>query len=258
MKIGFFDSGLGGLLILKAVVKQLPQYDYVFYGDTAHLPYGDKTEGEIFTLTKTGVEYLFEQGCLLVIIACNTASSETLRQLQDTVLVGNYKTRRILGVIIPTIEAVLESEVDKVMLFATKRTVASSKYDREFRKFSRDLVMESKALPRLVPLIEGGKIAEATLLLTMEIQQAREQGLNNLILGCTHYCLLKEGARKEVSGVGQVFAQDEIIPPKLAQYLVRHPEITSKLTRFSTVQVVLTEQREDYDLLVPVFSNGLG
>jgi glutamate racemase len=108
MKIGFFDSGLGGLTILKAVVKELPQYDYVYYGDTLHLPYGDKTEEEIFTLTKTGIEYLFEKGCVLVIVACNTASAETLRKLQDSWLLETYPDRKVLGVIVPTLERVLE------------------------------------------------------------------------------------------------------------------------------------------------------
>lgn len=253
MKIGFFDSGLGGLLILKAVAQQLPQYDYIFYGDTANLPYGDRTDKEIFALTQVGIEYLFAHDCQLVIIACNTASSEALRQLQDMLLIGKYKDRRILGVIIPTVESVLESGVDRIMLFATKRTVASSKYEREFRKFGNNLVVESKALPELVPLIEGGKIDEAQRLLCSEIHQASKLGFDNFILGCTHYCLLKDGARKELGRGGQVFSQDEIIPPKLVLYLLRHPEIASRLTTFGTVQVFLTKQRADYDLLVPVF-----
>ena len=108
MKIGFFDSGLGGLTILKAVTQALPSYDYEYFGDTAHVPYGNKSEEEIYELTKAGVEHLFEQECALVIIACNTASAETLRKLQDTFLKEEYPDRNILGVIIPMVEEVLE------------------------------------------------------------------------------------------------------------------------------------------------------
>jgi glutamate racemase len=133
MKIGFFDSGLGGLMILKAVAKALPEFDYEFYGDTANLPYGDKSEAAIYELTKQGVEHLFKRDCALVIVACNTASAETLRRLQDEYLPESYPDRRILGVIIPTVEEVMQEKYSNAILLATKRTVESKKYEKELK-----------------------------------------------------------------------------------------------------------------------------
>ena len=127
MTIGLFDSGLGGLTILRAVVKQLPQYDYVYYGDTANLPYGDKSEAEIYDLSVAAMDYLFGEGCALIIVACNTASAETLRKLQDEYLPKHYPERRILGVIIPTVETLIADGVEAALLLATKRTVESQK-----------------------------------------------------------------------------------------------------------------------------------
>src|SRR3989338_6111066 len=137
MKIGFFDSCLGGLITLKAVAKALPQYDYEFYGDTANLPYGGKSEEEIFELTKAGIMHLFKRDCLLVIVACNTASAETLRRLQDGFLKSEYPDHRVLGVIIPTVEELVSGDIKHALLVATKRTVDSGKYERELAKLDR-------------------------------------------------------------------------------------------------------------------------
>ncbi len=256
MKIGFFDSGLGGLIILKAVAKHLPDYDYEYYGDTANVPYGDKTEGEIFELTKAGVEHLFSRDCALVIIACNTASAETLRKLQDLILVGDYKDRRILGVIIPTVETVIASGAKEVMLFATKRTVDSQKYAKEFSKLNTSLKLTAKALPALVPLIENGEWDKAEGLLCTETKQTIEAGRKNIILGCTHYSLLKDKVRA-VAGVGEVYSQDEIIPYKLAEYLQRHPEITQRLSKTGKREIIITKHNPHYDRLTAEFLGGV-
>lgn len=256
MKIGFFDSGLGGLIILKSVAKELPEYDYEFYGDTAHLPYGDRTEEEIFTLTKAGVEQLFMRGCALVIIACNTASAETLRRLQDTILVGEWKQRRILGVIIPTVEAVAATNHTKVALFATKRTVESGKYDRELKKIISSVTLVSEALPALVPLIEAGKHDEAVALITLQTQRVKKVGATAIILGCTHYCLLKEAVRAVLGGAGEVISQDELIPRKLKDYLFRHPEIEILLSRGATRNIFLTAHKPEYDEVISHLMGG--
>ncbi len=256
MKIGFFDSGLGGLIILKAVAKHLPEYDYEYYGDTANVPYGDKTEEEIFALTKAGVEHLFSRDCALVIIACNTASAETLRKLQDSILVGDYEDRRILGVIIPTVETVIDSEVKDVMLFATKRTVESQKYTKEFSKLDSTLNLSAKALPALVPLIENGDWEKAEEMLCAETRQAIDGGTKNIILGCTHYSLLKDKVRA-VSGVGEVYSQDEIIPHKIAEYLQRHPEITQRLSKTGKREIIITKHNPHYDRLTAEFLGGV-
>ncbi len=257
MKIGFFDSGLGGLLILKAVTKVLPDYDYEFYGDTANLPYGDKTEEEIFKLTKKGVEQLFAKDCLLVIIACNTASAETLRKLQDTILLGKYATRRILGVIIPTAEKVIESGLNRVVLFATLRTVESQKYDRELMKLSAEVKLTSKALPKLVPLIESGQQDEAVKQICEETRLMKNFGAQVIILGCTHYSLLKDTVRTALGEGGVVISQDEIIPGKLKDYLFRHPEIETKLSTNATRNIFLTAHKPEYDGIIKLLMGGV-
>lgn len=256
MKIGFFDFGLGGLIILKAVAAKLPAYDYEFYGDTAHVPYGDRTEAEIYNLTKAGVEHLFLRDCALVVVACNTASAETLRRLQDTILEGEYEGRRILGVIIPTVEAVVEAKKTEVALIATKRTVESKKYEREFAKLTLETNLLGTATPGLVPLIESGKREEAIASLADYISKLPST-VDALILGCTHYCLLKEEVRGLVGGGVTVFSQDEIIPAKLGDYLNRHPEITDTLTTSGTRNIYLTDTTSKYDDILSLLLGGV-
>jgi glutamate racemase len=247
MKIGFFDSGLGGLIALKAVAKTLPLYDYEFYGDTANLPYGDKTEEEIFELTKAGIVHLFNRDCLLVIVACNTASAETLRRLQDGFLKNEYPEHRVLGVIIPTVEELVEADIKHALLVATKRTVDSRKYEVELEKLTKAPLITACATPRLVPLIESGEHEAALRSLANTIKQRGE--VDALILGCTHYSLLKEELRKEFPTL-TILSQDEIIPDKLNNYLSRHPEIENKLSKGSTRNVFLTDNSSRYDHII--------
>ena len=258
MKIGFFDSGLGGLMILKAVAKALPGYDYEFYGDTANLPYGEKSEEEIFELTKKGIEHLFLRECALIIIACNTASAETLRRLQDEFLPEQYPDRRILGVIIPTIEEVVREKYSNAILLATKRTVESKKYEKELQKLGSDVTLISIAMPELVPLIELGEIEAATTSAISTIEQARvgegERGV--VILGCTHYCLLKNSLREHFGDRLHIISQDEVIPLKLATYLEKHTELATRLSTTGKRRVFLTEHRPDYDRLTAEFLGG--
>ncbi|MEZ4195559.1 MAG: glutamate racemase [Candidatus Paceibacterota bacterium] len=255
MKIGFFDSGLGGLLILKSVVKELPNFDYEYYGDTANLPYGDRSEEEIFAFTKKGVEALFNKDCGLVIIACNTASAETLRKLQDTVLVGQYAERRILGVIIPTVEVVAETGQKSVALLATSRTVNSKKYDLELMKVGSNLQLKSHVISALVPLIEAGKEVEAFDLTKDFLEEIIQNNINVMVLGCTHYCLLKQPIRDYVGERVRVISQDEIIPSKLQNYLERHPEIKNALSNTGLRNIFLTKASANYDEII---SNLLG
>tara|TARA_B100000745_G_scaffold296537_1_gene242054 strand:- start:254 stop:1111 length:858 start_codon:yes stop_codon:yes gene_type:complete len=250
MKIGLFDSGLGGLLILKAVAKVLPEYSYEYYGDTKHLPYGEKTEEEIYELTKAGVIHLFEKGCVLVVIACNTASAETLRRLQDEFLPGHYPDRKILGVIIPVVEEVVESHCKRVLMFATQRTVSSGKYHLELGKRNElDTKIEAVATPDLVPLLESGNVSGAVAIAQALINERLQKGVgvDGLILGCTHYGLLTEKLRTIYGDQIKIFSQTDIIPQKLTQYLQNHSEIEEELDRGMERNIHLTEHREDYD-----------
>ena len=201
MKIGFFDSGRGGLLVAEAVRELLPSYDYVYYGDTAHVPYGDRSESEIHAFTKAGVEHLFADGCLVVILACNTASAETLRTLQDEWLPTHYPDRKLLGVIVPTVEAVLEAKCSRVLLLATARTVSAGKYHLELGKLNViDTKIIAQATADLVPLIEADNLPEAGVRAEQHIWQHIERGdlIDGVILGeedywlqkqCVNYCL---------------------------------------------------------------------
>jgi glutamate racemase len=248
--IGFFDSGLGGLTILKAVRALMPEYDYVYFGDTAHLPFGDKTEEEIFELTRAGILKLFQKGALLVVVACNTASAESLRKLQDSILIGEYSDRRLLGVIIPTIEALLEQRAKNALLIGTERTIDSHKYERELAKITSDVKLTARATPKLVPCIESGNMDAAKIALEEAIGDMAAE-VDTLILGCTHYTVLKGFIRSKYPW--KVLSQDEIIPQKLKDYLERHPEISMRLTQGRKAEILLSEESEQYTALKKEF-----
>ncbi|MCF7815688.1 MAG: glutamate racemase [Candidatus Pacebacteria bacterium] len=243
MKIGFFDSGLGGLTILKATRQLLPEYDYIYYGDTANLPYGDKTEEEIYLLTENAVKKLFDSDALLVIVACNTASAESVRRLQDNILTGVYADRKVLGVIIPTVEELVGCGAKRALLIGTVRTIHSNKYSKELDKISSGVSLTSYPTPLLVPLIEQGKFMEACAALHEDIQ-ALVGKIDTLVLGCTHYTVLKETLR-EIYKI-RVLSQDEIIPAKLQKYIEKHTEIKEQLSCEGTVSVVLSREDEQY------------
>ncbi len=246
-KIGFFDSGLGGLTILAAVRATLPSYEYLYYGDTANVPYGDREEEEIYELTKAGMSWLFENGCELVVIACNTSSAETLRRLQDTYLPETYPDRRILGVVIPTIEELIQSGAKDALLIATKRTIESRKYEIELGKRNiTHLRLRQVATPELVPLIESGSISDAANHAIQTIER-EGMGVDTVILGCTHYVLLKDAVRQHFGSTIAVVSQDELIPRKLAQYLMNHPEIELNLSQEGTYTLHLTAESREYD-----------
>lgn len=251
MKIGFFDSGLGGLTLLKAVRDLLPQYDYIYFGDTVNLPYGSKSEDEIYQLAFHGIQKLFAMDAELVIIACNTVSAESLRRLQDTVFNRTHPERRVLGVIIPTIEAVLETRARDVLLIGTTRTIESNKYEYELKKLTDTIRLQALATPYLVPLIEEHKFDKAVYILRKDIEE-RVGDVETLILGCTHYTLLKEALRMIYPEI-RIFSQDEIIPEKLKNYLFRHSEIESILTRTNALTISLSKESERYDKIKKVF-----
>lgn len=245
MKIGFFDSGLGGLTVLKTVRGLLPQYDYLYYGDTANLPYGDKSRAEILEFTRKAIEYLFENDVLIVIVACNTASAEALRILQDTILTGKYAERKLLGVIIPTVEALVENNVKSALLIGTLRTIQSEKYAKEIDKLATRINLSSHATPHLVPYIETGNIEGAEEKVKSIIDSKRGE-MDTVVLGCTHYTVLKDFIRKEYPDL-KVLSQDEIIPKKFLEYLERHIEIQTKLSQNRTLEIVLTREDERYE-----------
>ncbi|MFT7645240.1 MAG: glutamate racemase [Candidatus Paceibacteria bacterium] len=250
MKIGFFDSGLGGLSILKAVAKEMPNYDYVFYGDTANLPYGNKTVEIIYKYTSQGMKYLFEAGCNIVIIACNTASVETARRLQDEFLPSKYPDCKILGIIVPTIEFLTFNVPTKVLMIGTKRTVESGKFQLELdRKGNGNTLLTQISTPELVPLIEMNELEAAAKQAIFRIESEMEDN-KVVVLGCTHYTQIKNQLRNHFGGSKIIISQDEVIPEKLRSYLGYHPEIECNLSRDGERSVHLTKHCPAYDLFM--------
>ena len=226
MKIGVFDSGLGGLVITKAFIDTLPQYDYLYLGDTAHLPYGEKTSGRILKYTLDAMKWLIKHDCKLIIIACNTATSICLRYIQQKFIPAEAPDVKVLGVVIPTVEVALAGGEKHIGVIATKATVESHIYQTELKKINPNISVAEQATPQIVPLIESNDFSNMEKVLEDYLQPLKN--VESLILGCTHYPLIKNYARKILPNC-HIISQDEFMGEKLANYLKRHPEIESKL-----------------------------
>ena len=233
MKIGIFDSGLGGLIVTRRIVELLPQYDYVYLGDAERLPYGTRSPEVVFKFTKSAVEFLFRKGCKLVIVACNTASALALRRIQREFLPRRFPNHKVLGVVAPTLEAVDDErhKIKNLGIIGTTGTINSKVYVRELRKRHKELAVFQQATPLLVPMIESRELKYLTPILKDYLQSLLRRRINGLILGCTHYPLIKAQIKKVAGSNVRVFSQDEIIPVKLRDYLHRHPEIEKGLSR---------------------------
>lgn len=232
--IGVFDSGFGGLDILRGIVKELPQYDYIYLGDTARTPYGTRSQEVIYEFTRQAVEFLFQKNCGLIILACNTASSEALRKLQQEYLPKHYPDRKILGVLIPATEdAIQKTRNKKIGILATESTVESGAFERELIKLDADVRICQKACPLLVPLVEAGEqdSPAAGLILEDYLKPVLEFGVDTIILGCTHYGIFKARIQKITGPNVEIVSEPEITAVKLQDYLERHPEIERKLNK---------------------------
>lgn len=230
MKIGIFDSGIGGLTVLKEVSRLLPKYHYLYLADSAHFPYGEKRHEETFELTKKGVSWLFSKGAGLVILACNTASSQALRRLQQEWLPISFPDRKVLGVLIPVAQEIASSQARLIGVIGTKATVASQAYIRELRKVNHRLNVIQVGAPLLVDLIEKAeekdKIRQA---LEMYLTPLKLAGIESLILGCTHYPLLLDEIQEIIGGDVCIPHPGKIVAQKLVLYLQKHPEIERQL-----------------------------
>jgi len=243
--IGVFDSGFGGLTVLKEFIDKnspLSQYDYIYLGDNARAPYGDKSPEVIYKYTQEAVDFLFSQGCRLIIIACNTASANALRKIQQEFLPNKYPAKRVLGVVIPAVEAVMEEleksanlkkENNKIGVIGTRHTIGSKAYEKEFKKRDYKLIIYSLACPLLVPLIEEGLIKKvaARMILKSYLRKLKEKKIKILILGCTHYSVLFEPIKKIMGKNVKVINSPQAVARKLIDYLARKPEIAKKISR---------------------------
>ena len=250
--IGVFDSGYGGLTVLKEIVKQLPQYDYVYLGDNARAPYGNRSFDTVYQYTLQCVKWFFDQGCSLVILACNTASAKALRTIQqiDLPLIDSHK--RVLGVIRPTSEIIgTFSETKSVGVLATNGTVSSTSYPIEIEKFFPGIKVYQEACPMWVPLVENNEYEGhgADFFIKKNLHNIFEKGKNIdvLLLACTHYPLLKKKIEEHLPVGVKLLSQGEIVAGSLIDYLKRHPEIETLCSRNNQLNFYTTDSTEDFD-----------
>ena len=250
MKIGVFDSGLGGLIITKAILKKLPKYDYLYLGDTKNLPYGQKSAAQIYRLTQRGVNFLFKNGCKLVIIACNTASALALHKIQTKYLPKHWPNNRVLGVIIPTLEvADAKHRGQTLAVIGTAATIKSHIYKKELQKIDRRARIFELPTPGLVPLIEQNSLQKAAKLLQFYLEPLQNKGIEALVLACTHYPILKASAKKNIGKKTIVISQDEIIPDKLAGYLKKHREIERVIGKEKRKEFFVTSRSRHFNTI---------
>jgi glutamate racemase len=256
MKIGIFDSGIGGLIILRSIKKHLPDYDYVYLGDTKRVPYGNRSQKAIFDFTSEAIDFLFKKNCSLVIVACNSASARALRKIQREWLPKHHGERRVLGVIIPTVEeAARDNKFKRIGLIATEATINSQAFDKELKKFNQEVKVFSLATPLLVSLIENNGLKWVEEILADYLKPFKKDNLQALLLGCTHYPIIKKLIRKIVGKKIKVISQDEIIPKKLELYLKNHPEIRTKLSKNRKVDILVTDLTHNFQFLAKKWFN---
>jgi len=247
--IGVFDSGYGGLTVFKPLTEKFPQYNFIYFGDNARAPYGDKSQETIYQYTKEAVDWLFGQGCELIILACNTASSQALRKIQQKFLPEKWPNKKVLGVLIPVAEAIAQENPDKVGILATIATIESGAYLREIHKLVEHPMfnISQVATPRLVPLIEAGEIdsLEIKEVLCEYLKEFKRGGIKNIILGCTHYPLIKDLIQAELPDV-KIFDSPSVIPASLENYLARHPEIEKRLSKNGVRRYITTGDPEKF------------
>jgi glutamate racemase len=254
--IGVFDSGFGGLVVLREFMAVLPQYDYLYLGDNARIPYGTRSDRVVIRFTEQAVDYLFRQGCQLIILACHTASAKALRTIQQTYLLEHYPERRILGVLIPTVEEALAGSPQKrIGVIGTEGTVTSRSFELELHKLDPEVQVFQQACPLLVPLIEEGEQdwEGTTMILRRYLASLKQAAVDTLILGCTHYSILK-GSIGAVMGDGtRLICSGQVTAAKLVDYLKRHPEIESRLSRGKNRNYLTTDLTPRFQHLASLF-----
>lgn len=256
--IGVFDSGYGGLTILREIRRRLPQYDYLYLGDNARAPYGNRSFEIVYEFTLQAVRYLFEQGCHLVILACNTASAKALRTIQQNDLPHIDPDRRVLGVIRPTVEQLgTMTRTGDIGLFATQGTIASQSYDMEIAKLFPGFRLTGVACPMWVPLIENNEADRpgADYFVKQEVNRLLDKSpeVDTVILGCTHYPILYDKIRHYLPDNIKLISQGHIVAESLADYMKRHPSLEAKCSKNGISTFLTTEQPEKFADMASLF-----
>jgi len=250
--IGVFDSGYGGLTILEEFRKKLPQYDYLYLGDNARAPYGNRSFDMVYEFTRQAVLYLFNQGCSLVILACNTASAKALRSIQQIDLPLIDSERRVLGILRPTVEALgAITKTRHVGLIGTPGTIQSGSYPIEVHKFFPDIILTGEACPLWVPLVENGEHESegAAYFVKKNLSHlfAQDSEIDTLILGCTHYPLLLPLIHRYTPTGVRIISQGEYVADSFISYLKRHPEMEKLCSRNGTCHYLTTESATKFE-----------
>lgn len=256
--IGVFDSGYGGLTILRQIREMMPQYDYLYLGDNARAPYGTRSFDVVYEFTLQAVQHLFQRGCHLVILGCNTASAKALRSIQQNDLPSIDSHRRVLGIIRPTAECVGNlSATQHVGVLATPGTIRSKTYELEIAKLFPDVKVTGVACPMWVPLVENYEYDSpgADYFVRKYIDQllALDPEIDSIILGCTHYPLLQKKIEQYVPRHVRVIPQGDYVAASLKDYLRRHAEMSALITQTGTTTYLTTEQAETFELNATAF-----
>lgn len=256
--IGVFDSGYGGLTVLREFVDRLPQYDYLYLGDNARSPYGTRSFDTVYRYTLQCVKWLLQQDCPLIILACNTASAKALRSIQQKDLNDMNPDARVLGVIRPTTEIIgKHSKTNNIGILATNGTVQSNSYLIEIEKFFPHLKIEQEACNMWVPLVENNEhqTEGADYFIQKHINNilSRNKEIDTLLLACTHYPLLKEKIEKHLPKNVKLISQGEIVAESLKDYLHRHPEMENKISKKGKRIFCTTDSTEDFDNKAGIF-----
>ncbi|EID34094.1 MAG: glutamate racemase [Prevotella sp.] len=256
--IGVFDSGYGGLTILHGIRQLLPDYDYIYLGDNARAPYGSRSFDVVYQFTRQAVMKLFESGCQLVILGCNTASAKALRSIQQNDLPKLDPQRRVLGVIRPTAEVIGKLTHSRhVGVLATEGTIKSHSYKLEIQKLWNDVTVTGIPCPLWVPIIENNEAdtpgADYFVKKRIDLILERDPQIDTLILGCTHYPILMPKIRKHVPENVQIVAQGEYVAKSLQDYLRRHPDMEQRCTKHGTVRYLTTENPEKFKENAQIF-----
>jgi glutamate racemase len=259
--VGIFDSGYGGLTILEHIRRLLPAYDYLYLGDNARAPYGIRSFEIVYQFTRQAIRRLFDEGCPLVILACNTASAKALRTIQQADLpVSADPTRRVLGIIRPTVERLgWLSKTRHIGVVATAGTISSRSYALEIAKLYPEMTVTGEACPMWVPLVENreydGDGADYFIRKHLDRLFAADPQIDTLVLGCTHYPLLEAKIRKympQQEGV-RLFFQGPCVAESLKDYLLRHPEMTSRLSANGSCRFMTTESETEFSAAASLF-----
>ncbi len=256
--IGVFDSGYGGLTVLRQIRKLLPEYDYLYLGDNARAPYGDRSFDIVHEFTLQAVTKLFQRGCQLVILACNTASAKALRTIQQVDLPKLDATRRVLGVIRPTAEIIGElTKTRHVGVFATKGTIRSESYPIEIQKLYPDIRVTGVSCPMWVPLIENGEInnpgADYFVKKRLDGLMSLDRDIDAIILGCTHYPILLPTILKYAPNNVRIVPQGIYVAESLQKYFQRHPDMEARCTKNGKCHYLTSESEDDFRKKAVIF-----